>query len=579
MATLEKLSILQAWAEVYIFAMISNSSAPANILLSELLSVSEKTLPINSYKHSKTFERTSICGKSLLNLVEPELANLSKHWFDALKDHALLRLPYKFQSQFSHYGGAFFTTDTINSSKPHYLSSWPSILYAASLWLSNGGYEFVINSSNIQDFINSNNMVTSISTHSNKNKLYMLFGICMEALCSARTSEKSKNVLSSLQSLYTLFFSKCSKILLIENREVIIELCQVLHRQILIREDIAIQLLCIEILRQTVSVYFVNIEQERSQNDAKMIEAGILDEILPGECLVYSVLEACLCIFVRHIPSMNSLIPFTDRKYRNVPNFNDDNYVLISSGLCCAESLLYICSPNGAVSILSTVLYMTTTILKEFGKRSITNSQKGIADSLAVKSALHCLKSVCIHKYAKDKKSSHQWKQLVRSSLSRIIHMSKIGNDLEDGEKMNETTMLTAMSIFILNAEPSVVLIPSLLYPCLNHFIQCLQSDDKQIGIKCIHIVKSIFTNSDLQVSTPFIHALAPSILEKLYDVETKYPRDEVDVAYTLESIAVTETLISLCQPKNRKLYLSFYYQQYYYGISFNYLNYSSRSK
>ena len=32
-------------------------------------------------------------GESLLNLVQPELSSLSKHWLAALKDHALLSLP------------------------------------------------------------------------------------------------------------------------------------------------------------------------------------------------------------------------------------------------------------------------------------------------------------------------------------------------------------------------------------------------------------------------------------------------------------------------------------------------------
>ena len=39
---------------------------------------------LDTYEHS---------GESLLSLVQPELANLSSHWFHALKDHALLSLP------------------------------------------------------------------------------------------------------------------------------------------------------------------------------------------------------------------------------------------------------------------------------------------------------------------------------------------------------------------------------------------------------------------------------------------------------------------------------------------------------
>lgn len=38
MATLEKLSILKAWAQVYIVAMVSNGSSPANQVLQQLKS-------------------------------------------------------------------------------------------------------------------------------------------------------------------------------------------------------------------------------------------------------------------------------------------------------------------------------------------------------------------------------------------------------------------------------------------------------------------------------------------------------------------------------------------------------------
>lgn len=547
MTTLEKLSILKAWAEVYIFVMIENASAPANILQKKLLCTTQNNIPLNVYNHLEKYGEVDDSEKKLLSLVEPELQSLSKHWLDALKDHALLRLPCEFQSQLPQDGGAFFTTETINSSKSHYLSSWPPILYAASLWLNSGGFETTI-SNQILDEINKNHVSTSASTNLTENRFYMILGICIEALCSARTSEKSKNVLSSLQSLYTLFSCHWSEKILAKNKCLAVELCNVLHRQILIRDDIHIQLLCIEILRQTITASFVRLGKEENIDQTLFGEGGASGEIIPGKSIVYSVLEVCLCIFVRYIPSMNSSISSTNEIYQKSSILNDDNCMLISSGLQCTESLLYICSPKGAVSILSTILYMTTMIINELARKTIKDSL-AIADSIAVKSALQCLKSVCIHKYAEDEKSSKAWKQLIQSSLATIIDMSRTG------DKMDEVTMLLAMSVYILNTGDNVVTIPSLQYPCINHFIQCLQSDSKFVKIKCVQTIKLIFLNCDLKVSTPYIHALAPRIIEMLYSSETKYPRDEIDVSCILESIAVIETLISLAEPENRKLF------------------------
>lgn len=550
MATLEKLSILQAWAEIYIFAMIGNASSPVNILRNKLMSPTQNYLSLNASAHLATYEVINNQGESLLSLVEPELPSLSKHWLDALKDHALLRLPCEFQCQLPQDGGTFFTTDTMISSKPHYLLSWPPILYAASLWLNNKEFEVAVLSNNLQDDFNSNKVMTPLSINLNKNIFYMIFGICMEALCSTRTSENSKNVLSTLQSLYTLFSSDWSKQILAENKCLTIELCTVLHRQILIRDDIFIQLLCVEILRQTVSSYFMNLE-EVSSDETWIGEGGFSGELIPGNSIVFSILEACLCIFVRYIPCINFSISPTNEIYPRASLVNDDNCMLITSGLQCAISLLCICSPKGAVSILSTILYITITIIKELANKSTDLQAK--YDSAALQSALQCLKLVCIHKYSDDKRSSNEWKQILQSSLASVMNTSKTGNDEEDVGKMDNVTMLLVMSVFILNTGANVVAIPSLHYPCINHLIQCLQSDNKLLKLKCIQTIRSIFINSNLEVSSPYVHALAPRIIEKLYCLETKNPRDDIDVSYIVESIAAIETLISLVDPKNRK--------------------------
>ena len=68
--TLEKLSILKAWAEVYVVAVHGTS---LDVIVQEDLS------PVSE--------------ENLLNLVNPELPSLSRYWLAALKDHALLSLP------------------------------------------------------------------------------------------------------------------------------------------------------------------------------------------------------------------------------------------------------------------------------------------------------------------------------------------------------------------------------------------------------------------------------------------------------------------------------------------------------
>ena len=132
-STLEKLSILKSWAEVYIVSMNSKQFKSAKEEFTydddfgDFNSPTEEEVP-------KPEDATSLTG-----LVAAELPSLSKHWLAALKDHALLSLPSDFKSQLPYEGGAFYTNDTLELSKPHYRSTWATILQAASIWFSGGG--------------------------------------------------------------------------------------------------------------------------------------------------------------------------------------------------------------------------------------------------------------------------------------------------------------------------------------------------------------------------------------------------------------------------------------------------------
>lgn len=55
-------------------------------------------------------------------------------------------------------------------------------------------------------------------------------GICMEALCSPRMTEPTGNIVICLKALYTLFEGDEPRKILMENKSLAIELCNVLHR-------------------------------------------------------------------------------------------------------------------------------------------------------------------------------------------------------------------------------------------------------------------------------------------------------------------------------------------------------------
>jgi len=49
----------------------------------------------------------------------------------------------EYASQLPTEGGAFYTFDTMDASRPHYRRAWPPILYAVSLWLHETGFTSV----------------------------------------------------------------------------------------------------------------------------------------------------------------------------------------------------------------------------------------------------------------------------------------------------------------------------------------------------------------------------------------------------------------------------------------------------
>uniref|UniRef100_A0A8W7Q2Z4 HEAT repeat-containing protein 5A n=1 Tax=Anopheles coluzzii TaxID=1518534 RepID=A0A8W7Q2Z4_ANOCL len=621
MATLEKLSILKAWGQVYIMAMVGHGAAPASQMLKALSSSAgtPSQLAGASAAQPKEFSRLAFDdefgdfesrGESLLSLVQPELDNLSKHWLAALKDYALLSLPAEYASQLPHDGGAFYTNDTMNLSKPHYLISWPSILYAAALWLNAEGFrqgddEGQLSRAQEEDRANANDVpsakgqtasvtnggtaATAISHGSpSADRFHLIFGICMEALCSTRTNEKLDSVIACLQSLYTVFDSAWSREMLMQNKTLPVELCNVLHRLILTRDSVQVQYLCISILKQTIAAANECLEREKEVERRKKVarttttggepgepvgehngndepaeepsheldflgEGGEEGEILPGKSLVYAVLEVVLCLLARQIPGMNpsqSTRVANEQLQRQLAQaqnglikLGDDNCLLVANAIQSLNELPKLCSPLGALSILPTILYLTTGVIKEVATKSVHDESPIASTNVVVQAAVQLLKTLATDRYGRHELSGEEWCKLLQSALGRLIDLTKDGlRGDEDGRGDGDAG----------DCGLSAALAARRRYPCINHFRQCFQSASLPVRLKCVQKMRSIFANGDLRVSTPYIHALAPRLIEQLYSEQARNPTNEHELALVLEGITTVETLIALAEPQNR---------------------------
>ncbi|XP_067013409.1 HEAT repeat-containing protein 5B [Anabrus simplex] len=566
LATLERLAILKAWAEVYIVAMAGNGSAPG--FIDPNLRPSPVSNVTSPDKDEDEFGEFEFRGESLLTLVQPELVSLSQHWLAALRDHALLSLPPEFASQLPHDGGAFYTTDTMESSRPHYISSWPPILHAAALWLNATGFDsqpekIPANAPGSPIRINNNGAATA---NSSSDRFHLLFGICMEALCSPRSSEPLESVLTCLQALYTLLDSPWPRQVLMADRSLAIELCNVLHRLLLTRDSPTAQLLVMEVLKQVMKAAQEDLDQVKKKKLREMVpanqeskaspevdllgEGGTLGDITPGKSLVFAVLEVCLCLLVRQLPALNPS-PSSSAILRPSSRIlvpTEESGKLIAVALTIMEGLPRLCSPQGAVAILPTILYLTTGVIRESATKGV-HDPTVLATTTPVASALHCLRTLTTDKHCQDERSSEEWKRLLQSALAKIIDLAKTGSD---ETKLDEVTMLLAVAVFVLHAPAEVVCAPNLQYPCINQFRQCLQSNCIPVKLKCVQTMRTIFAHSNRSIATPYIHALAPRLIEYLYTESSKQLLSDAELSLTLESIQTVETLITLAEPQHR---------------------------
>lgn len=214
--TIENLAVLKAWADVYNVATIRQNE--------------DKNNP----------------NSNLLILVQPELNVLIHHWLASLSDYAFLILPHDFGgsggTDENSSGGHFYSAESnIDLTRTIYKANWPSIMQAASQWLSEHHYELESLAANqkLVGYRQRDMLMTKFVTSTLANKLRtfpekkeeifaMLLGCCIEALSisvSEQTEETIDTILSSLINLLQ------SDIAIKElTMPVCIEILNVLHR-------------------------------------------------------------------------------------------------------------------------------------------------------------------------------------------------------------------------------------------------------------------------------------------------------------------------------------------------------------
>ncbi|XP_027970682.1 HEAT repeat-containing protein 5A isoform X3 [Eumetopias jubatus] len=510
----------------------------------------------------------SYSSDGLLDLVHTDLGTLSRLWLAALQDFALLTLPSEFASQLPVEGGAFYTAETSENAKLHYYNSWALILHATALWLTSTG--FVVadpdeGASHLSRPVTPTSMCQGSSSGATvkspedvcTDRFHLILGISVEFLCSLRSDATMESITACLHALQALLDVPWPRSKIGSDQDLGIELLNVLHRVILTRESPSIQLASLEVVRQIICAAQEHVKEKRrsAEVDDGAAEKETLPEfgegkdtggLVPGKSLVFATLELCVCILVRQLPELNPKLTGSPGVKATKPQvLSEDGSRLVSAALVILSELPAVCSPEGSISILPTILYLTIGVLRETAVKL-----PGGQLSPTVAASLQALKGILSSPMARAEKSHTAWTDLLRSALTTILDCW----DPVDGthQELDEISLLTAITVFILSTSPEVTTIPCLQKRCIEKFKATLEIKDPVVQIKTYQLLLSIFQYPNPAVSYPYIYSLVSPIVEKLQEIDKRKPEDTTELQIFQEGIKVLEALVAIAEEQHR---------------------------
>ncbi|XP_072794024.1 HEAT repeat-containing protein 5B isoform X2 [Vicugna pacos] len=430
---------------------------------------------------------------SLITLVQPELPTLSRLWLAALKDYALLTLPAEFASQLPPDGGAFYTPETIDTARLHYRNSWAPILHAVALWLNSTGF-----------------------TCSESAEAAAVSGL--QKRSTPVSLNQASSATPSAKSLPEINKDRMHLIL-----------------------GVSIQFLCSPRPEEPVEHVTACLQALHTLLDSPYARIHIAEDQLIGVELL-SVLHRLLLTW--NPPSVQLLVTgVVQQIVRAAQDYLQEKRNTLNEDDTEKESCPVL-GEGGCMTILPTILFLIARILKDTAIKSADNQVPP-----PVSAALQGIKSIVTLSMAKTEDTQKQWTALIRSTLACILEYSQPEDTVPAPD---EVSMLTAIALFLWSASSEIIGVQSLQNGCMSRFKNALNSCDPWVQAKCYQLLLSVFQHSNRALSTPYIHSLAPIVVEKLKAVERNRPASNTELLAVQEGIKVLETLVALGEEQNR---------------------------
>ncbi|KAK5985648.1 hypothetical protein GCK32_008276 [Trichostrongylus colubriformis] len=503
-------------------------------------------------------------SESLLSLVRPELDSLVCYWLAALRDSALLSLPAQFSDQMPSSGGAFYKAESADECREYYRSSWPPILLALAMWLSKSNFKLPENAEAPQTW----------PDNRRESRFHLMMGIAVEALCSRTTYADDHTIQSCVRAIHALLQCEWCQLQLMSDIKLPIELCNVLHRLILTRDNLATQQLCVDCAHAILDAARCSIRINASEDleNGNIPETTIDSESRPktlyaggegddgigqGTTLTFAMMELCLCVMVRQMPQINSaqmksrsLAPLHMKRFSRLPA---ESAHLIRSGIQLLVNVPSLCSSKGRLVILPSVLYLIIGFIRESARVDENSFVPDLPPghlTIVATTALQALRNLA--SAPPNDSTLSNWITVMQSALYSILLLC------DADYRKDECVLMLACVVLASVAPRQVVLGHRESFHRLVRIIRSqLHSEHPQIVSKTLQSLSSLLARRD--INGPFISSLGRDVFNVIRPLVTgddvvKKVKDitEDQLPVIQEAFKTLEVLVTVADEKRK---------------------------
>ncbi|XP_071402927.1 HEAT repeat-containing protein 5A-like [Centroberyx affinis] len=172
----------------------------------------------------------------------------------------------------------------------------------------------------------------------------------------------------------------------------------------------------------------------------------------------------------------------------------------------------------------------------------------GGALALVAQATLQALKAVLSSPMSRQEKSRGDWNLLLRSGLNTLLLLGDTG---PPGCVVDQVSLLTALTVFLLSTAPDVTTVQPLHALSLHRFTTAMEAKDPLVVSRCFQLLTSVF-QAQPAVAVPYIQALGPPLVRYLQAVERSRPQTEDELLAVQEAIRTMEAVLQAAENTQR---------------------------